>query len=103
MAKLCTFNPNLEIIKPTNYLANYFYILMSCRSLGYLEYVIEFCKISLVFFIFFYIKVNNTLKDKDYKTWFIPQSATMDLSTVKEVRIFEFILKKIIVKNKIKN
>jgi len=48
MASLCTFNPDLEIIKPTNYLVNYYYILMSCKALGYLEYIFEFCKISLV-------------------------------------------------------
>ena len=55
MANLCTFNPELEIIKPTNYLSNMYFMVLSCRALGYLEYVLEFCKISIVFCIIFNI------------------------------------------------
>ena len=48
MESICTFNSELEIIKPSNYMLNYYYMLISCKSIGYLEYVLDFCKISIV-------------------------------------------------------
>lgn len=63
MANICTFNKDLEIIKPSNYILNYYYMLISCKSIGYLEYVLEFCKISIVFLIkIIKILINFSLK-----------------------------------------
>ena len=48
MANLLSFIPDVVILQPTNYLVSTYYIMISCKAIGYLEYVFEFCKISLV-------------------------------------------------------